>query len=111
VTPTLFHRALVLSVLVASAVGLADAIAGRVWDHTVLHAAVLAVGLVLLGRTAIGRRLVPLRADLHRWLNRYAADGGEEVEQVLDRALSAYRDGLSGFASCGDEEHRADPRL
>ena len=98
-SPMLFNRTVVTLIAVASVIGVVDAVAGRVWDHVVLHAAVLLGAAIVLAVTALRRRLVPVRADLHRWLSQYAAEGAEDTDAVLDRALSAYRDGLTAFAA------------
>lgn len=107
-SPTLFNRTVVALMSAVSVVGLIDAAAGRVWDHVALHAAVLLGTVILLAVTALRRRLIPVRADLHRWLAQYAADGAEDTDSVLDRALSAYRDGLTAFAA---ERPTTEPRV
>jgi hypothetical protein len=48
---------------------------------------------LLLG-SAQRRRPVLVRADLGRWMADKAAVSGERIEDVADRALSAYRAGL-----------------
>ena len=107
-SPTLFNRVVVTLMLVVTVVGLVDGAAGRVWDHVALHAAVLVGTLLLLIVTALRRRLVPVRADLYRWLAEYAAEGAEDTDAVLDRALSAYRDGLTTFAA--EQQNTEPPR-
>ena len=98
IAPTLAHRLLIALLVVVSTVGAIDAVASRSFDHAVMHGAVLLTAFVLLARSPRGRPLVPVRADLYRWLDRYAAEGGEDVERVLDRAVSSYRDGFDVFA-------------
>ncbi len=92
--PTSFRRAVPPVIAIAAGIGLLDAVVGRSYDHVVLHGLVVAGLLVLLASSAT-RRIVPVRGDLYRWLDRYAAEGGEEVERVVDRAISAYRDGFT----------------
>ena len=54
-----------------------------------------ALMVVLLFRTLSGRPAVPLRRDLVAWLDERAVSAGEPLERVADRAVSAYRAGLS----------------
>jgi hypothetical protein len=76
-------------------VGGLDAGRSGAWDLVAIFAA-LVVGLVaLLARTSLQRPLVPLRADLVRWMGQRAAISGEPTGAVADRAVAAYRAGLT----------------
>lgn len=93
--PTLFTRASIGVLMIVAFVGAVDAAAGDEWDLTVIFTVVI-LGLgVLLARTSVARPLVPIRGDLVRWLSARAAVHGERVEVVADRAVAAYRDGLT----------------
>jgi len=95
VAPNLSNRILLgLSALMAG-VGAAHAAVGEDWDAFALFTALAFMMAALLIRTVRGRPAVPLRADLVAWLEERATSGGESVEEVADRAVSAYRAGLS----------------
>ena len=61
-----------------------------------LFSLLIVSALMLAASTARRRPLIAVRADLHRWLSRRAALTGEEVGHLTDRALGAYRAGLTG---------------
>ncbi|MFN0088736.1 MAG: hypothetical protein ACKVWR_00480 [Acidimicrobiales bacterium] len=101
-TPTALSRVLVGLVALLAAVGGVDAAIGRVWDLAVLCGAILLLTLVLAGVSTLPRTFVPVRRDLVRWVERYAADGGERPAEVVDRALAAYRAGLTSAWEAAD---------
>jgi hypothetical protein len=97
-------RVLLLAIIVASAVGVLDAVIGRVWDHVALFGLVVALAALLLARTNWRRRTVLVRRDHARWLATRAQLTGEDVEHVTDRALATYRRALDGDATRSDHE-------
>ena len=94
-SPALVNRLLLALVVVVAVVGLADSSVQGDWDVFVLFAAIAVVVTVLLLRTFAGRVAISLRRDLVEWLDERAVAGGEPPERVADRAVSAYRAGLS----------------
>lgn len=98
--PTMFVRTMLVAVIVLCGVGAIDAARGDEWDLVVIFGAVAVMTAVLLARTSVSRILVPIRADLVRWMAARAAVTGDRTENLADRAVAAYRDGLTG------EEHR-----
>jgi len=87
--------ALVALILLAALVGTVDAAIGRSWDLVVVQGSIIVLA-ALLGLGAItGRTGLTLRRDLARWLTEIAADGAERPDDVLDRAVAAYRAGLT----------------
>lgn len=94
--PTMFTRSLIGVLILVCLVGAVDASGDDQWDLTVIFGVVIAGLGLLLFRTVAGRPLVPIRADLVRWLATRAAIHGESPGYVADRAVAAYRDGLVG---------------
>ncbi|GAB4585616.1 hypothetical protein [Nocardia sp. IFM 10818] len=94
-------RALLLAVVAAALIGLIDAATARTWDLVAIFAAILALGGLAAARLG-GRRTVSLRADLARWLTLRAAEGGEPTGRLADRAVAAYRAGLTGGPDEGE---------
>lgn len=94
--PTMLTRT-TLAVMVAIAVVGAFA-AGRTdaWDQALIFGAVAIMAAYLLLRTTAARPLVPVRADLVRWLGHRSARTGERPQDLADRAIAAYRAGLVG---------------
>jgi hypothetical protein len=83
-------------VLVAALTGLVDAAIGSNWDLVVLFAVVIAATAYDAVRTMSHRPAVRIRADLVAWMDRRAAAHGEPLDAVADRAIAAYRAGLTG---------------
>jgi hypothetical protein len=96
VTPTMFVRTMFAVTLVLCAVGVVGAVGSADPDLAVLFGAIALITVVLLVRTLAGRVLVPVRADLVRWMAGRAGVAGERTEDLADRAVAAYRDGLTG---------------
>ena len=95
VAPKLSSRLpLVLAAVVAS-VGVAESIVQRDWDVLSLFIAIVVLLAGLFLRTFVGRPTISLRRDLVVWLDERAVTAGEPLERVADRAVSAYRAGLS----------------
>lgn len=92
--PTVFTRVLIAVLILVSLVGAIDAGGDDQLDLVVIFAVVIAGLLVLLLRTTVVRPLVPIRVDLVRWLTSRAVVHGERAEDLADRAVAAYRDGL-----------------
>jgi hypothetical protein len=112
--PTTLHRAVLLTTSVVLAVGVADGIVSREWDLLAVFAMALALQLLLLARLSGRRPAVPIRRDLVSWLRNQAAVGGEPMEAVADRAISAHRarftdpDGRSATISTRDSVDATD---
>jgi hypothetical protein len=96
----MFVRTVFVAMIVLCCVGALDAARGDEWDLVVIFGAVALLAVVLLARTSVSRVLVPIRSDLVRWMAARAAVTGDRTENLADRAVAAYRDGLTG------EEHR-----
>jgi len=86
---------LVLSIaIVVSAVGALDAYIGRRWDLVAVFAFLGLLLLLLWLRQRAHRVPVDLRADLARRLENQSQRTGEPFEDLLDRAVAAYEQGL-----------------
>jgi len=96
VVPNLSNKLILAAASAIAVVGLVDAAVAAAWDLVVLIGMILGLHVVLWIQLSWGRPAVPLRADLVRWLGDRAVAGGEPVERVADRAVAAYRVGLSG---------------
>jgi len=93
--PTTLNRAVLLTTSVVLAVGVVDGIVSREWDFLAVFAIALALQLLLLARLSGRRPAVPIRRDLVGWLRNQAALGGESMETVADRAISAHQAGFT----------------
>lgn len=96
--PTTLNRVVLLMSSLVLAVGVIDGIVSREWDFLAVFAVALALQLLLLARLSGRRPAVPIRRDLVAWLRTQAAMGGESMEAVADRAVSAHRAGFSAPA-------------
>lgn len=104
--PTLAVRVALTVMAAVAMIGVLDAGFGGVWDLFVLFGALLVLTVSLLLGTTMHRPLLPIRADLYRWLASRAAVTGERTEHLADRAISSYRSGLVGdVRSDADDEH------
>lgn len=92
----MFTRMTFLVMIAVAAVGAAAAVLDDDWDLAVIFAMLAVLAGALLAGTAVRRPLVPIRADLVRWLTARAAVTGDRLEHLADRAIAAYRDGLAG---------------
>lgn len=91
------RRELLLVLLAAVLLaGVVDALASEAWDFLAVLSIALSLVAVLLTLTSRGRRSIGIRPDLARWLEEEAGTRGESVEALADRAIAAYRAGLSG---------------
>jgi len=95
-TPNLSNTLLLAAASIAAIIGIVDAAVELEWDLLVLFSIILGIHLVIWLHLSWGRPAVPLRADLVSWLRDRAVAGGEPVERVADRAVGAYRAGLTG---------------
>lgn len=95
-TPTFATRMTFAVMIAVATVGAVAAGLDDHWGLAVIFAVLAVLAAVLLVRTSVRRPLVPIRADLVRWLNARAAVNGDRMEQQADRAIAAYRDGLAG---------------
>ena len=94
--PNLSNRLILGAASIVAVIGVIDSAIGRQWDLLVVFSLVLALQLLLWAHISWGRPAVPLRADLVRWMSDRAVAGGEPVGRVGDRAVAAYRAGLTG---------------
>lgn len=85
---------LVVAVLIA-VVGAVDAAIGDAPDLVVLFVAVAVLCAVVLLRSITRRRAVAVRDDVARWLEITAAEQGETMDDLADRAISTYRAALA----------------
>jgi hypothetical protein len=76
-------------------VGIVDASIGGSSDLVVLFALLFVLSAALTTRVLGNRRWFRLRGDLAQWLEARAAESGETAENLVDRAVAAYRAGLS----------------
>lgn len=106
VTPTQLTRMTLAVMVAAAAVGAGAAGLEGDWDLAVIFVALGVLAAVLLARTSTRRPLVPIRADLVRWMSARAALDGDRTERLADRAIAAYRDGLTGQET--DQSARAE---
>jgi len=83
------------SSIVATAAGLLDAIAGRNWDLGAVFALAGVLQAIVLSGLWRERRSLPLRPDLAGWVRARAAATGEPAERLANRAMAAYRAGMS----------------
>ncbi|MFJ2666381.1 hypothetical protein ACIO14_18725 [Nocardia fluminea] len=89
-------RWLMIAVGVFAAIGVIDAATGGNKDLVVVFGAIIALSAAAALRLSSGnRRSIRVRADLARWLAIRAADGDERIGTVADRAVAAYRSGLT----------------
>jgi hypothetical protein len=95
----MFTRSTITVLIVLALVGGVDAAGDDQWDLTVIFGGLIAGLAFLLARTSLSRPLVPIRGDLVRWLASRADVHGERPGDVADRAVAAYRDGLTGSPS------------
>ncbi len=82
-------------VAAVTVVGIVDGIVSGDADVVALFALALLGWAVIFVRISWHRPTVPIRADLVRWLEERAIDGGESIDAVADRAIAAYRRGLT----------------
>lgn len=87
-------RALLTIGISVVAVGLIDTLVTRSWDLLVVLTLVGGVFVALLLRASTGRVPVELRPDLAEWIEHRAERIGEPFDDVLDRAVGAYRAGM-----------------
>lgn len=88
-------RGLMITVGAIALIGLIDAATGRNWDLVVVFGASIVLTAAAAVRLSVTRRSIGIRDDLARWLEDRAAAGDEPVERVADRAVAAYRSGLT----------------
>ena len=101
--PTVVTRITLIAMAAVAVIGAIDAAAAGSWDQVALFGLLLAATVILLARTTVRRPLLPVRADLFRWLARRAAVTGERTEHLADRAISAYRAGLVDEGPAADD--------
>lgn len=77
-------------------VGMEDAIGAEQADLAVVFGFALVLSLLLFVRSFTKRRSLTVRVDLARWMAERAAIGGEGIDAVADRVISAYRAGFVG---------------
>lgn len=94
-SPTVSTRMVLILVLVTCLTGVIDSAIGERWDAVALFTFAVALVTLLLIRYQGRRQALPLRSDLVAWLRQRAASTGEEPEVLADRAVAAYRAGLT----------------
>ena len=94
-TPSTQQRIVLLLVAAVSVVGIVDGIVGGDADVVIMFALTLLGWAVVFLRISWHRPAVPIRADLVRWMESRAVEGGEPIDAVADRAVAAYRRGLT----------------
>lgn len=94
--PTILVRTTLAVVLVLCGVGALEAALGDEWDLVALFGAAAVPTTVLLVGTWGARQHVLVRSDLAQWIRSRAAVTGERPGDLADRAVAAYRDGLTG---------------
>ena len=104
--PTVATRTLHAVMLGVAPVGGLDALRSDEWDLVVVLGLLCLGLLALLVSVTFGRPLVTARADLVRWISRRAAVSGEAPGAVVDRAVAAYRSGLTGEDGSDDVDLR-----
>ncbi|RDI55276.1 hypothetical protein [Nocardia mexicana] len=82
-------------IAVVAGIGLIDAATGRTWDLVAVFGVIVVLGSVSAASHWAGRPSITLRRDLARWLAIRAADSGEAADRIADRAVAAYRAGLT----------------
>jgi hypothetical protein len=90
----LSNRFLLAAGLVVVGVGALDALVGREWDLLLVFALAFVLLLVPWIRQRANRIPVGLRPDLARWLEHRSERTGEPFDDLLDRSVAWYRDGL-----------------
>ena len=78
-----------------SVVGIVDGIVAGNADVIAMFSLITFGLLVLWLRISWHRPAVPVRADLVRWMEGRAIEGGESAADVADRAIASYRAGLT----------------
>ncbi|MDH4144778.1 MAG: hypothetical protein OEY23_06350 [Acidimicrobiia bacterium] len=94
-TPTPTNALVAGLALVVCLVGAVDGVVSREWDFFALFLLSALLLVFLLARTNARRPAVPLRADLVDWLRDETALSGEPMGHLADRAVAAYRAGLT----------------
>jgi len=87
-------RILLVVSLVITSVGIVDAAIGREWDLMVIFALTAAIQLVIWLRHGASRIATTIRPDLGHWLESRSEATGEPYEDVLDRAIATFKQGL-----------------
>lgn len=84
---------------VLAAVGAFDAFLGDQWDLFTLFALIGLLLAIVWLRHRADRVPTTIRPDLAQWLDNQSRLSGEPIEDITDRALSAYRSGLVSKAT------------
>ncbi|NNE72236.1 MAG: hypothetical protein HKN26_01070 [Acidimicrobiales bacterium] len=90
----LSSRVVLMISLLICGVGIVDALIGREWDLLVIFIMTALAQFLLLMRFIATRVPVTIRADLAQWVEDHSEHSGEPVEQIIDRSLAWYRQGL-----------------
>lgn len=80
--------------LIVATVGAVDALASEEWDLLAVFLLTIALQLTLWLRFRANRTAVTLRPDLARWLESHSRKTGEPIDDLLDRAVAWYENGL-----------------
>lgn len=87
-------RVLLTVSLIITGVGVLDAAIGSEWDLLIIFALSAALQLAIWLRQGASRRTTTIRPDLAQWLERRSESTGEPYEDVVDRALATFKQGL-----------------
>ena len=87
-------RMALIGALVFTAVGVLDALLSREWDFLVIFGGIAVALAAFWIRQRAHRISVALRPDLAHWIAARSERSGEPFEDVLDRAVAAYRHGV-----------------
>jgi hypothetical protein len=82
--------------LIGVTVGIVDTAIDRQWDVLAVLCVIGFLQLILLTQLHAHRPPVPIRADLVKWLRARAGMTDEDPGHLADRAVAAYRAGLTG---------------
>ncbi|BCK56067.1 hypothetical protein NWFMUON74_38390 [Nocardia wallacei] len=82
-------------VVLAAGIGIIDAATARTWDLVAVFGVIMALAVAAASGLPGGRRVLTLRPDLAHWLALRAAAAGEPPDRVADRAIAAYRAGMT----------------
>jgi hypothetical protein len=94
-TPSTHNRVVLVLIAAVTVVGVIDGVVSGDADVVALFALVLLGLAIIWARISWHRPAVPVRSDLVTWMEERAIEGGESVDSVVDRAVAAYRSGLT----------------
>ncbi len=87
-------RFFLLLAAACTAAGIADAAVSRQWDLLAIFVATASLLMAMWLRQRAHRISVTLRPDLAHWIEHRAESAGEPFDDVLDRAVAAFKHGV-----------------